>query len=114
LKFNGYLVNILKNNNIYYLYGAFSKITSLDGEEINLDGSTAIFQYSIDAEGNWQNGEHYEFKQSVYPLWAAKIDNTRAEIIVKIEVESSQNQDDNESAYLQFSFDGNELYSTLK
>lgn len=114
LKFNGYLVNILKNNNIYYLYGAFSKITSLDGEEINLDGSTAIFQYSIDAEGNWQNGEHYEFKQSVYPLWAAKIDNTRAEIIVKTEVESSQNQDDNESAYLQFSFDGNELYSTLK
>ncbi|MBO7594203.1 MAG: hypothetical protein J6T12_04485, partial [Salinivirgaceae bacterium] len=76
LNFNGYFVNILKNNDIYYVFGAFSKIKSLDNEDVNLNGSFGMFQYSFDANGNWLDDEHYEFKSSVYPLWVSKIDNT--------------------------------------
>jgi len=114
LKFRGYFSNILKNNNVYYLYGAFEKIISLDNEEINLDGSAAIFQYSISADGNWLDGGHYEFKQSTYPVRVSKVDNVKAEVVLLLDDEPSEYQPETESAYLQLSFDGEELFSTIK
>ncbi|MBO4603572.1 MAG: hypothetical protein J5651_10485 [Salinivirgaceae bacterium] len=114
LNFNGYFVNILKNNDIYYVFGAFSKIKSLDNEDVNLNGSFGMFQYSFDANGNWLDGEHYEFKSSVYPLWVSKIDNTKTEAVMLIGNEPKSATPNTQSAYMQFSFSGDELYGTIK
>ena len=114
LNFNGYFVNILKNNDIYYVFGAFSTIKSLDNKDVNLNGSFGMFQYSFDANGNWLDGEHYELKSSVYPLWVSKVDNTKTEAVMLIGKEPKAATPDTRSAYMQFSFSGDELYSTIK
>lgn len=104
---NGYICNVLKSNNVYYICGAFEKILSLENEEYNLGDKSGIFVYSIDANGEWLTGEQYEYSKSVYPLWVSKIDNSRFEVV-------SVSDTEDQSAYIQYSFGGDELYNSLE
>lgn len=111
LNFSGYACNILKTNNIYYILGAFGKMKNLDNEDVDLNGSSGLFIYSIDAEGNWQMGENYESEQSIYPMWISKCDNTTFEVVSALD--SEPQADKTKASYMRFTFDGNKTYNSI-
>ena len=113
LKFDGYACNILKTNNVYYILGAFNKMNDLDNEVVDLDGNSGLFVYSIDADGNWVNGENYETNHSIYPLWISKCNNTTFEVVSALDNNPQSDNSEIKAAYMQFSFDGKEIYNSL-
>lgn len=115
LQFDGYTCNILKTDNIYYIIGAFSKMLSLDDNDVNLNGNSGLFIYSIDADGNWINGENYEPNHSIYPMWISKCDNTTFEVVSALDNEPQKTTPENKikAAYMRFTFDGKETYSSI-
>lgn len=114
LKFDGYVCNILKTNNVYYILGAFSKMKNLDNEDVDLNGKSGLLIYSIDASGNWLKGENYVSNRSIYPMWFSKCNNTTFEVVSALDSEPQQTSKNKiQAAYMQFSFDGKEIYNSL-
>ena len=115
LKFDGYTCNILKTDNIYYIIGSFSKMLDLDNDEVNLNGDSGLFIYSIDAEGNWIDGENYKPNRSIYPMWISKCDNTTFEVVSALDNEPQKATADNKikASYMRFTFDGKETYNSI-
>ena len=111
LQLNGYTCNVLKTDNVYYLLGAFTKMQNLDNEDVDLNGNFGLFIYSIDADGNWLVGENYESNQSIYPMWISKCNNTTFEVVSALG--EPRQTDAIKAAYMQFTFDGKEIYSSI-
>lgn len=114
IQLDGYSCNVLKTDNVYYLLGAFTKMQNLDNEDVDLNGKFGLFIYSIDADGNWLIGENYESSQSIYPMWISKCDNTTFEVVSALNKEPQNTaKNDIKAAYMQFTFDGKEIYSSI-
>ena len=114
LQLNGYTCNVLKTDNIYYLLGAFTKMQNLDNEDVDLNGNSGLFIYSIDADGNWLIGENYEPNQSIYPMWISKCNNTTFEVVSALDSEPRETDTNGiKASYMQFTFDGKEIYSSI-
>ncbi len=113
LKFSGYFCNILRTDNIYYVAGAFSKIHNLDNEDIDLGNGSGMFFYSIGSDGNWLKGENHESDKPIYPMWISKCDNTTFEVVSALDSEPWQANGKLNAAYLRFTFDGKETFSSI-
>lgn len=122
LKFDGYTCNMIKTDDVYYIFGAFSKMHSLDDEDIDLNGNSGLFVYSIDNSGNWLNGNNYEASHSIYPMWISKCDNTTFEVVSALDNEprpAAAKTDEDElepikGAYMRFTFDCKEVFSSVE
>ena len=84
---------------------------NLDNEDVDLNGNFGLFIYSIDADGNWLVGENYESNQSIYPMWISKCNNTTFEVVSALG--EPRQTDAIKAAYMQFTFDGKEIYSSI-
>ena len=120
LKFDGYTCNMIKTDDVYYIFGAFSKMHSLDDEDIDLNGSSGLFVYSIDNSGNWLNGNNYEANRTIYPMWISKCDNTTFEVVSALDSEPRKAAESDEDepepvkgAYMRFTFNCEEVFSSV-
>ncbi len=120
LHFDGYTCNMIKTDDVYYIFGAFSKMHSLDDEDIDLNGSSGLFVYSIDNGGNWLNGNNYEANRTIYPMWISKCDNTTFEVVSALDSEPRKAAESDEDepepvkgAYMRFTFNCEEVFSSV-
>lgn len=119
LNFTGYTCNMIKTDDVYYIFGAFSKMHSLDDEDIDLNGNSGLFVYSIDNSGNWLNGNNYEAARTIYPMWISKCDNTTFEVVSALDNEPrpiATEEAENEpikGAYMRFTFNCEEVFSSI-
>lgn len=113
IPFVGYICNVLKANNKYYIAGAYSKISGLANETIEADNGAELFIYSIDADGNWIADNYFDTGVATYPVWVSKIDNARMEVVSLLDNEPKRTSESNINAeYVQYSFDGDELFTS--
>jgi len=112
IPFTGYICNVVKTNDIYYITGGFSKIKGFDNEETDLENGCGFFEYSIDGDGNWANDHYYDSETASYPLWVSKVDNMKLEVVSLLNnaPQSASDSTTIEAAYIQYSFDGYELF----
>ena len=120
LMFDGYTCNMIKTDDVYYIFGAFRKMHSLDDEDIDLNGNSGLFVYSIDNSGNWLNGNNYETSRTIYPRWISKCDNTTFEVVSALDNEPrpAANTDETtpepiKGAYMRFTFNCEEVFSSV-
>lgn len=118
LKFKGYVCNILRTDNVYYVIGAYSKMINLSNANVSLDNGLGLFIYTIDGEGKWLKGENYEPTQPLYPMWVSKCDNTTFEVVSALKSEPRQATSAGDApkviaAYMRFTFGGDEIFSSI-
>lgn len=113
IPFVGYICNVLKANNKYYIAGAYSKISGLANETVEADNGAELFIYSIDAEGNWLTDNYFDTGTATYPVWVSKVDNARMEVVSLLDNEPKRAEESTINAkYVQYSFDGDELFTS--
>ena len=113
LKFSGYFCNIMRADNNYYVVGSFTKIHDLENKDVDLGGSSGLFIYSIGSNGEWLKGENYEASCPIYPMWISKCDNTKFEVVSALDNAPQKTNNSVSAAYMQFTFDGKEVFSSL-
>jgi hypothetical protein len=112
LQFTGYLSNIVKTNNQFYVYGSYSEIKDAAGKNTATAGNKInLFVYNIDATGNWQSFTLFDAPFSYYPLLVSKISNEYVDVISvkeKLEVTDMEHS----SYYLIISSDNKVYYKS--
>jgi hypothetical protein len=109
LQFTGYLSNVIRTNNLLYVYGAYSEIKDAAGKTTATDNDKMnIFVYTADAAGSWLSLQTFDTPFSCYPLLVSKISNEYVDIIsVK---ERPELTDKKNSAYYLIVSSDNKLY----
>jgi hypothetical protein len=82
LSFTGYLSNVIKTNNQFYVYGAYSEIKDADDKTVATDNNQInSFVYTVDASGNRLSLKTFDAPFSYYPLLVSKINNEYVDIL---------------------------------
>jgi hypothetical protein len=82
LTFEGYLSNVIKTDDNFYIYGAYSKLTDENGKQYNTEANRMnMFVYPISAGGSWLGVSTFDAPFSYYPLYVSKINNEYVDII---------------------------------
>jgi hypothetical protein len=82
LQFTGYLSNVIRTNNRFYVYGAYSKIKDASEKEtVTEDERINAFVYTADAMGKWLSLKTFDAPFSYYPLLVSKISNEYVDMI---------------------------------
>ena len=82
LEFDGYLSNVIKTDDNYFVYGAYNRLIDDAGIQYNLDANRVnMFVYPINAEGIWLNVNTFNASFSYYPLLVSKINNEYLDVI---------------------------------
>lgn len=80
--FNGYLSNILKINDQFYIYGSYNKLVGSDSVSYVLDNNIYNgFLNVVDANGNWLNTKVFKTDFTNYILKTVKINSDYVEMI---------------------------------
>ncbi|MCL2072456.1 MAG: hypothetical protein FWH18_00890 [Marinilabiliaceae bacterium] len=80
--FDGYIANMVKTDDNYFIYGAYQSLTDDNGKQYSTDaGNINMFIYPITAEGNWTKVTVFKEPFSYYPLFVSKINNEYVDII---------------------------------
>jgi hypothetical protein len=114
LQFTGYLSNVIRTNNQFYVYGAYSEIKDNTGKTLTADKNNNytvnLFAYTINAAGNWLSLKTFDTPFSFYPLLVSKISNEYVDVTgVKNRLELTDSKDS--SYYLIISSDNKVYYS---
>jgi hypothetical protein len=80
IAFDGYLTNIVKINNLFYIYGTCTKISNPQNEILSQDKAT-IFAANITAEGNYFSLKTFDLPQPQYLISANKINSEFVDLI---------------------------------
>jgi hypothetical protein len=104
LPFTGYFSNVIKTNDRFYVYGAYTTIT--DGDKTLATGGDKInaFVYVVNPSGDRVSLKTLDAPFSYYPLWVSKISNEYVDII-------SARADNNDSYYMILSADNETFFS---
>ena len=82
LTFDGYLSNVIKTDDNYYIYGAYGKMTDGNGKQYNTEANRMnMFVYPVNAGGAWLNVSTFDAPFSYYPLHVTKINNEYVDVI---------------------------------
>ena len=111
LAFTGYLANIIKTNDRFYVYGAYSKLTDDRGKVFQTaNGKINAFAYPVNSSGEWIAMKTFDADFSYFPLHVSKIGNEYVDMIcVKNSAESSSAVTTNDEYYMIISSE-NKLY----
>jgi hypothetical protein len=102
LPFTGYLSNVIKTNDRFYVYGAYNTVTD-SGKTLSIgDDKINAFVYVVNASGDRLSLKTFDASFSYYPLWVSKISNEYVDVI-------SARATDNTAYYMILSTD-NEVY----
>ncbi|MDR0559872.1 MAG: hypothetical protein LBG92_06850 [Prevotellaceae bacterium] len=111
IDFTGYLANIVKINDLYYIYGAYnSLLNTVSNEKMSTgnDGFNA-FVCHISTNGATKTFKTFAESFSYYPLYVNKISNEYVDMVsVKASSDGSINRD-NSACYMILT-EGNEVY----
>jgi hypothetical protein len=112
LQFTGYLSNVIRTNNQFYAYGAYSEIKDDAGTMFETgDNKLNLFAYTVDASGKKVSLKTFDAPFSCYPLLVSKISNEYVDVIsVKNKPELSDEK--NSSYYLIISSDNSAYYKS--
>jgi hypothetical protein len=112
LQFSGYLSNIIRTNDRFYVYGAYSELVDANGKV----ASTArrqvnAFVYPIDAAGQWLSLKTFDADFSYYPLLVSKISSEYVEMMAVRNVSPTKSESIGESScYMIISADNEVRY----
>lgn len=86
LDFEGNMVDIIKMNNNFLLFGNFSKLTSFDNSIINSKagtntGETNVFAASFTTSGEWNEVVHYQNPTPCFAVDVVKVDSETINIV---------------------------------
>jgi len=82
LTFDGYVANVIKTDDNYYVYGAYKKLTDEAGRQyVTEDDRVNMFVYPINADGYWYSVTAFEAPFSYYPLNVVKINNEYLDVL---------------------------------
>ncbi|MDR0728919.1 MAG: hypothetical protein LBF19_02180 [Prevotellaceae bacterium] len=111
LSFIGYVSNIIKTNDRFYLYGAYNTLTDAAGQRISAgDNKIGAFAYTLNPDGQWQALKRFETTFSYYPLWVSKINNEYADMIAVRASNDGFLEESNRSFYMIISADNEVVY----
>ena len=110
LSFTGYLANVIKTNDRFYVYGAYSKLTDDEGKTFDVgEGKINAFACPVNSSGEWLSLKTFDAPFSYLPLQVSKIGNEYVDMIcVKTSAEASS-VPKNDEYYMIISSD-NEVY----
>lgn len=110
LLFSGYLANVIKTNDRFYVYGAYSKLTDGEGKTFDVgEGKINAFACPVNTSGEWLKVKTFDAPFSYYPLQTSKISNEYVDMIsVKTSTEAAAVVK-NDAYYMIISSD-NEVY----
>ena len=80
LGFDGYLANIIKTDDIYYVYGA----QRTENDRMNM------FVHPVTADGTWLTFSVFNAPFSYYPLYVSKINNEYVDVISVMDVPANR------------------------
>ena len=111
LQFNGYIANIIRSDQNYYLYGSYNNLITPSGLSHNLDNRYNAFVYSISSLGEWGALKCFETPFSYFPLRVSKVDSHTVELNCTMETNANKliqnkSQQLGEPFYLVTSFNG--------
>ena len=82
LIFDGYLANLIKTDDNYYVYGTYSRLMDEHGREYVTNANRVnMFVFPISADGSWLNFTAFNAPFSYYPLNVVKINNEFVDVI---------------------------------
>ena len=82
ITFDGYIVNVVKTDDNYYVYGAYRRLTDKMGKlHFTDENAMNMFVYPISARGDWLSVTLFEEPFSYYPLNVVKINNEYVDVI---------------------------------
>jgi hypothetical protein len=100
LPFTGYVLNVIKTNDRFYVHGAYNSITTGDKKVTTADNKINAFVYTISSTGAGLSLKTFNAAFSYYPLLATKINNEYMDVIsVKASTDGLLNGT-NESFYM--------------
>jgi hypothetical protein len=111
LQFTGYLSNVIRTNNQFYVYGACSEVRDAESTIYTSDNAINAFVYTADASGRQVSLKTFDAPFSYYPLLTSKISNEYVDMIcVKNKIELTD--DKRSSYYLVISSDNKVFYKS--
>ncbi|MDR3365516.1 MAG: hypothetical protein LBO71_00900 [Prevotellaceae bacterium] len=111
LQFSGYLSNIIRTNDRFYVYGAYSELVDAVGNSISADNrKTGAFAYPIDADGQWSALKTFDADFAYYPLLVSKISNEYVEMIAVKNTPPTRSESASQSSYYMVISANNEVY----
>jgi len=91
LEFDGYVANVIKTDDNYYIYGAYRILTDEAGRQYpTQENRMNMFVYPINADGYWYSVTAFEAPFSYYPLHVVKINNEYVDVISIKETQPDQ------------------------
>jgi len=82
LAFDGYVTNVIKTDDNYYVYGAYRKLTDETGRQYTTQANRMnMFVYPVNAEGEWLSVTVFEAPFAYFPLNVVKINNEYVDVI---------------------------------
>lgn len=115
LKFNGYVTNIIRADQNYYVYGTYNNMLTANEITLNLDNKFNAFVYSLNSLGQWGTYKTFERKFSYFPLRVNKVDSRTVELNCAVGIEPFTSIQDKSKPgapfYLVSSFNGDEIMS---
>jgi len=82
LAFDGYVANVVKTDDNYYVYGAYTKLTDESGRQFDTEaGRVNMFVYPVTSGGRWLSVATFDAPFSYYPLYVSKINNEFVDVI---------------------------------
>jgi hypothetical protein len=110
LQFSGYLSNIIRTNDRFYVYGAYSELEDAAGEVASTNRRQVnAFVYPIDAAGQWLSLKTFDTDFSCYPLLVSKISNEYVEMVAVKNVSPTKSESAKENSYYMIISADNEL-----
>ncbi|MDR3246472.1 MAG: hypothetical protein LBT50_08580 [Prevotellaceae bacterium] len=110
LPFTGYILNVIKTNDRFYVHGAYKAITDGGKTVSTADNKVNAFVYTVSSTGERLSLKTFDAPFSYYPLLATKINNEYVDLIsVKASPDGLPNAT-NESFYMIISSENEALY----
>ncbi|MDR0668309.1 MAG: hypothetical protein LBF90_06810, partial [Prevotellaceae bacterium] len=82
LSFIGYVSNIIKTNDQFYVYGAYNTLTDAAGRRVSAgDNKIGAFASTLSPDGKWLALKQFDAAFSYYPLRVSKINNEYVDMI---------------------------------
>jgi hypothetical protein len=111
LSFIGYVSNIIKTNDRFYVYGAYNMLTDAAGQRVSAgDNKIGAFAYTLNPDGKWQALKRFDATFSYYPLWVSKINNEYVDMIAVRASNDGFLEESNRSFYMIISADNQVVY----
>jgi hypothetical protein len=110
LPFTGYVLNVIKTNDQFYVYGGYQKLTTADGKTVAVAGDkTNAFVYTLNTSGEWRALKTFDAAFSYFPLGVSKISNEYVDMIAVKAAANGQMEEKNSALYMIIASD-NSLY----